>query len=329
MLCSGACTLTLRSSGVGFALPRPRPTSPESEGMDAMGLLVDGKWRDGWYSAAGDRRRIRAHEAVAVPQLGDGRRRAGPSGEGGFKAEPGRYHLYVSLACPWAHRTLIFRALKAAGGHRLGFGRPPFHGRRTAGRFLAEDGDRRRHALRRSTSSTRSTRGPTRPIRAGAPCRCCGVARAGRRSSPTNAPEIIRMLNSAFDEWGDASPSISIPEGGCAARSTPSTRFGLSVSEQRRLPGRLRDDGKPPMRKLSASCSRALGHAGGSPRRTSAIWSASTSPRRTGGCSPRSCASIRSMSATSSAVCRRTSRLSESVQLPAGPLPGAVRRRGR
>jgi len=37
---------------------------------------------------------------------------AGPSGDGGFKAEPGRYHLYVSLACPWAHRTLIFRALK-------------------------------------------------------------------------------------------------------------------------------------------------------------------------------------------------------------------------
>lgn len=36
----------------------------------------------------------------------------GPSGEGGFKAEPGRYHLYISHACPWAHRTMIFRALK-------------------------------------------------------------------------------------------------------------------------------------------------------------------------------------------------------------------------
>ncbi|CAN0551319.1 unnamed protein product, partial [Laminaria digitata] len=36
----------------------------------------------------------------------------GASGRGGFKAEPGRYHLYVSLACPWAHRTLIFRSLK-------------------------------------------------------------------------------------------------------------------------------------------------------------------------------------------------------------------------
>ena len=37
---------------------------------------------------------------------------AGPSGEGGFAAEPGRYHLYVSYACPWAHRTLILRKLK-------------------------------------------------------------------------------------------------------------------------------------------------------------------------------------------------------------------------
>ncbi len=40
---------------------------------------------------------------------------AGPTGKGGFAAEPGRYHLYVSYACPWAHRTMIFRALKRAG----------------------------------------------------------------------------------------------------------------------------------------------------------------------------------------------------------------------
>src|SRR5690606_23761882 len=41
----------------------------------------------------------------------------GPTGEGGFAAESGRYHLYVSLACPWAHRTLIFRALKGLEDH--------------------------------------------------------------------------------------------------------------------------------------------------------------------------------------------------------------------
>ena len=49
---------------------------------------------------------------------------AGPSGVGGFKAEPGRYHLIVSLACPWAHRTLIFRKLKGLEGHDLALGRP-------------------------------------------------------------------------------------------------------------------------------------------------------------------------------------------------------------
>lgn len=42
----------------------------------------------------------------------------GPSGQGGFQAEPSRYHLYVSYACPWAHSTLIFRALKGDASHR-------------------------------------------------------------------------------------------------------------------------------------------------------------------------------------------------------------------
>jgi putative glutathione S-transferase len=76
-----------------------------------MGLLVDGKWHDKWYdtknsggaferSTAGFRNWITA----------DGS--AGPSGEGGFEAEAGRYHLYISNACPWAHRTMIFRKLK-------------------------------------------------------------------------------------------------------------------------------------------------------------------------------------------------------------------------
>ena len=76
-----------------------------------MGLLVDGQWTDRWYdtSAIGSRfqRRESAFRNWVTP---DGA--PGPTGEGGFKAEPGRYHLYVSLACPWAHRTLIFRVLK-------------------------------------------------------------------------------------------------------------------------------------------------------------------------------------------------------------------------
>ncbi len=76
-----------------------------------MGLLVDGAWHDHWYdtqSSGGrfERQASRYRNWVTA----DGA--SGPSGKGGFAAEPGRYHLYVSLACPWAQRTLIFRALK-------------------------------------------------------------------------------------------------------------------------------------------------------------------------------------------------------------------------
>lgn len=76
-----------------------------------MGLLVDGKWHDQWYDTDSTGGRfIRSDAQFRNWVTPDGS--AGPSGEAGFKAEPGRYHLYVSLACPWANRTLIFRALK-------------------------------------------------------------------------------------------------------------------------------------------------------------------------------------------------------------------------
>ncbi|WP_075289708.1 glutathione S-transferase family protein [Pararhizobium arenae] len=76
-----------------------------------MGMLVDGVWQDVWY----DTKSTKGHFKRAQSQFrnwitADGS--AGPSGDGGFKAEADRYHLYVSLACPWAHRTLIFRKLK-------------------------------------------------------------------------------------------------------------------------------------------------------------------------------------------------------------------------
>ena len=76
-----------------------------------MGLLVDGVWHTTWYdtSKTGGRfkRSVSSFRNWITP---DGT--AGPSGNGGFEAGRDRYHLYVSLACPWAHRTLIFRALK-------------------------------------------------------------------------------------------------------------------------------------------------------------------------------------------------------------------------
>ncbi|TVQ36078.1 MAG: glutathione S-transferase family protein [Geminicoccaceae bacterium] len=76
-----------------------------------MGLLVDGVWHDRWYdTAASGGRFVRQDSRFRHWVTVDGR--PGPTGEGGFRAAPGRYHLYVSLACPWAHRTLIVRRRK-------------------------------------------------------------------------------------------------------------------------------------------------------------------------------------------------------------------------
>ncbi len=76
-----------------------------------MGLLIDGHWVDQWYDTESTQGRfVRSESQFRNWITADGQ--PGPSGEGGFKAEAGRYQLYVSLACPWAHRTLIFRGLK-------------------------------------------------------------------------------------------------------------------------------------------------------------------------------------------------------------------------
>lgn len=81
-----------------------------------MGRLINGKWSDQWYdtkSNQGDFKRESAPIRNWISSDGS----PGPSGVGDFKAESGRYHLYVSLACPWAHRTLIFRKLKQLEDH--------------------------------------------------------------------------------------------------------------------------------------------------------------------------------------------------------------------
>jgi putative glutathione S-transferase len=76
-----------------------------------MGMLVEGVWKDVWYDTKATKGHFKRSESQFRNWIiADGS--AGPTGEAGFKAEAGRYHLYVSLACPWAHRTLIFRKLK-------------------------------------------------------------------------------------------------------------------------------------------------------------------------------------------------------------------------
>ena len=76
-----------------------------------MGMLVDGVWKDVWYDTDKTGGKFKRESSQFRNWLtADGS--PGPEGKGGFEAEKGRYHLYVALACPWAHRTLIFRKLK-------------------------------------------------------------------------------------------------------------------------------------------------------------------------------------------------------------------------
>lgn len=70
-----------------------------------MGFLVDGKWVDQWYETEKSGGKFVRKESQFRNWI--------TADEGAeFKAEAGRYHLYISYACPWAHRTLIFRKLK-------------------------------------------------------------------------------------------------------------------------------------------------------------------------------------------------------------------------
>lgn len=79
-----------------------------------MGLLIDGVWHDRWYETAATGGRFQRDASRFRSWITpDGS--PGPSGKGGFKAEPGRYDLYAAYFCPWAHRTLIFRELKGLG----------------------------------------------------------------------------------------------------------------------------------------------------------------------------------------------------------------------
>ena len=166
-----------------------------------MGLLIDGKWADRWYDTKETGGTFVRQDAkwrdwvTADGKPAEGRTR-------GFKAEPGRYHLYVSLACPWAHRTLIFRKLKKLEDvisvsivhHYMG---------KDGWTFLAEDG---------ATGDTLYGFDFLHQIYTRA-----DPAYTGRVTVPVlwdkkeqtivsnESPEIIRMLNSAFDAWGDAS----------------------------------------------------------------------------------------------------------------------------
>lgn len=166
-----------------------------------MGRLIDGKWDPAWYDTKKTDGKFERDES----RFRDWVTKDGMPAQGrerGFKAEPGRYHLYVSLACPWAHRTLIFRKLKKLEDaisvdvvhHFMG---------KDGWTFVKEDG---------ATGDTLYGSDFLHQIYTRA-----APDYSGRVTVPVlwdkqeqtivsnESSEIIRMLNSAFDEWGSAS----------------------------------------------------------------------------------------------------------------------------
>jgi len=176
-----------------------------------MGIMVDGEWRvDGTFpTTQGQFVRAQSGFRNWVTRAGE----PGSGGDGGFKAESGRYHLYISLACPWAHRTLIFRQLKRLDGAISLSVVDPFMGE-NGWAFTAPDGsitagstgDEINHAHYLYEIYAKARRGysgrVTVPV----------LWDKEKRTIVNNeSAEIIRMLNSAFDEWGDATVDFYPP----------------------------------------------------------------------------------------------------------------------
>ena len=169
-----------------------------------MGLLVDGVWTNQWY----DTEKSGGRFERSVSQFRDWVTKDGAPAAGrtrGFKAEPGRYHLYVSLACPWAHRTLIVRKLKKLEDvisvdvvhHYMGD---------DGWTFLKEDGATGDSLFGSDFLHQIYTRAdPSYSGRVTVPV--LWDKQEGTIVS-NESSEIIRMLNTAFDEWGDASVDL-------------------------------------------------------------------------------------------------------------------------
>ncbi|HME30824.1 MAG TPA: glutathione S-transferase family protein [Pseudolabrys sp.] len=160
-----------------------------------MGLLVDGVWQDD-VSRTKDGHFIRPATVFRNWVMPDGT--SGPSGEGGFAAESRRYHLYVSLACPWAHRTIIFRKLKGLENVISLSVVSPNMGREgwTFDKSEGSTGDEVNGASKLSEIYLLAN--PRYSGRVSVP-----VLWDKKRNTIVNneSPEIIRMLNSAFDAF--------------------------------------------------------------------------------------------------------------------------------
>jgi putative glutathione S-transferase len=168
-----------------------------------MGMMIDGKWqRDDLRSAGASF--VRPQTVFRNWVTADGS--PGPSGEGGFKAQRGRYHLYVSLACPWAHRTLIVRALKKLDDAITVSVVDPFMGD-DGWAFEAPDGSVTAGATRDDLNGARYLHEIYTLARTDYTGRVTVPVlwdRETRTIVNNESSEIIRMLNSAFDALGAA-----------------------------------------------------------------------------------------------------------------------------
>ena len=164
-----------------------------------MGLLVEGRWQDKWYDTKSTGGRFKREEAKF-------RNWVTPDGSSGHKAEAGRYHLYVSYACPWANRALIFRKLKGLEDI-ISVSVVHWHMDREGWRFDPTvpgatpdhvSGARRLHEVY-TLAAPDFTGRVTVPVL---------WDKRERTIVNTESADIIRMLNSAFD----AVPGIKHPE---------------------------------------------------------------------------------------------------------------------
>ena len=285
-----------------------------------MGVLIDGKWTDGELpQETGETGEFKRVDSVF-------RDRITADGSSGFKAEPGRYHLYVAHGCPWAHRTLIYRALKKLDG--ADHGRLLDPGPEAAGLDVRErpgfpdctpDTVNGFHYPARGLYGDRSElhRQGHGADAVGQEDQDASSTTSCPRSSGCSTASSTRITGDHTDYYPQAS----------ARRDRRHQRAHLPQRQQRRVSLRLRQVAGG-LRGGLRRAVRDARRAGGAAVAASAIWSATRSPRPTGGCFRRWCASTspisRSSSATGSAsptirTCRTT--CASSTRCRASPRP--------
>ena len=201
-------------------------------------MLVNGKWTAEWQPVQAKDEKggfVRQTSSFRNWVTPDGS--AGPTGEGGFAAEAGRYHLYVALICPWASRTLIARKLKGLEDViSVSVVEPALtdQGWRF-GDYPGSDHDDLNGATYLHEIYTRAD--PAFTGRATVP-----VLWDKRRGTIVNneSADIVRMLNSGFGALADE--AVDLYPANLRDADRRAERADLSAPQQRRLPGRLRDD---------------------------------------------------------------------------------------